>query len=160
MSPQALKVGSPAPALRLQAVDGPEKVEVAAGRGRKPLVLLFGSYGCNIFCDQLGALEELYEAYQGRATFAFVYVKEAGHWGLTPLPGESVRDRIRRGQQHFHLTIPCYFPENPGQLEAAYDPFPLRLMVVDPDGRIALDGGRGFQAKWPDQLRDWLHDHT
>lgn len=159
MNPELLKVGARAPALRLQMVDGPDSIEVADDHGGKPLVLLFGSYGCNVFCNQLGELERLHQSYHDRAVFAFVYVKEAEHWGLAPLPGESVHDRIKRGQQHFHLTMPCYVPANAEQLEA-YNPFPLRLIVVDPDGRIAMDGGRGFQQNWHDSLRDWLHDHT
>jgi cytochrome oxidase Cu insertion factor (SCO1/SenC/PrrC family) len=39
-----LKAGDPAPNFRLKSLDGKSQVELASFKGKKPVVLVFGSY--------------------------------------------------------------------------------------------------------------------
>jgi len=152
-----LPVGSPAPDFTLRnAMDGRE-VHLADYCNKKPVILLFGSFGCDVFCRQLAGLNKLYLAYKDRAEFFFVYITEAPHKGLLPPPhpAEPFLGRIPRGLRHFKIPIPCLVGNQ--AIEAAYTPFPERLLIVDRSGRIALDGGLGIPKGWDlDQVESWL----
>lgn len=46
-------VGSEAPDFTLMDAAG-RSVSLSSFRGKRPVVLVFGSFGCNLFCDALG----------------------------------------------------------------------------------------------------------
>jgi hypothetical protein len=157
MGTKPLPVGSQAPDFSLPSASDRHPVHLADFRDKKPVVLFFGSFGCNVFCGQLRRLNQLYQAYKDRAEFLFVYISEAPHPGLLPppKPGEEFLGRIPRGLRYFNISFPCLLGNQ--ALEKAYTPFPERLLIVDRSGRIALDEGLGLPKGWNlDQVESWL----
>jgi peroxiredoxin len=154
-----LPVGSAAPDFTLPRLEDGRQVRLSSFRGHKPVVLVFGSLSCDRLCDQWDELERLRRAYQGRAEFLFVYIREA-HM-------DAPRDRSRPPMEWVQQTVaerklafPCIFAGG-GEVERAYDAWPKRLVVVGVDGRIALDAGRGLPDRWElDEVEAWLESHT
>jgi hypothetical protein len=148
--------GSPAPDFTLPNVLDQRPVHLADFRDRKPVVLLFGSFGCDVFCGQLSRLNQLYRVYKDRAEFLFVYIKEAPHAVLPVLAkSEPKASRISRGLHYFDISFACLVGDE--AVERAYDPYPLRLMIVDRDGRVAFDAGLGIPKGWNlDPVESWL----
>ena len=138
-----LPAGLEAPDFLLPAFPGGGEVRLSSLRGRGPVVLAFGSFTCDLFCDSLGRLAELSEAYRGRARFYLVYIAEAGHRLPFPGPEGGRPDRVRRGLEFFRVPFPCLLAPPDSQAEKDYDPWPTRLVLLDGDGKVALDAGRG-----------------
>jgi len=161
-----MKDGTPAPDFTLPSVEeerGP--VSLSDFRGR-PLVLVFGSFSCDVFNKHVGRLERLHRAYRDRAAFLFVNITEAGHQipGLEFVLDDDRHDplsdraaRIRRALKKVGLTMPAVVDTREATTEVAYDAFPLRLVCVSASGKISLDLGRGLPRPW--DLRaaeEWL----
>ncbi len=155
-----LEVGSPAPDFSLPTVLGEKEIRLSDFRGRRPVVLVFGSFSCDTFCDRIETLERFYQDHKERAEFVFVNVSEAGHEipGLEFVledapPGSSVplpvrREKIARAMKLRKLSIPGAIETADAPTETAYSAFPLRLVVVDTEGRIALDLGHSMDKPW------------
>jgi hypothetical protein len=152
--PTLFAAGTEAPSFDLMDVRTEERVRLDQLRGRRPVVLLFGSFGCNVFSGQLRSLLRLHEAYQDRAAFCFIAIKDAGH----PLPEMALEDPsldltdpetracyVRKGLDAYKVPFPCLLDED-GQAERAYHAFPQRLVIVGIDGNIVYDGGFGAQG--------------
>jgi hypothetical protein len=165
-------VGTAAPPLVLPSLaDGPP-VALSSFRGDRPVVLAFGSFSCDLFCRNVAALEESYRAYQGRAAFYFVNVREAGH--LVPglefvvAPGpesgpsrlEARRERTRRAMRIMRLTMPALLDPEDEPAATAYRGWPLRLVAIDTGGTIAVDLGGLERNPWRlTELEQWLDEH-
>jgi hypothetical protein len=143
-----LAVGQPAPDFVLKSYPGGEEVRLSSLRGQTPVVLVFGSFTCDLFCKHMGRLVELYQAYNDRARFYVVYIAEAGHGLPFPSPEGGRLGRIRKGLEFFHIPFPCLVAPQDSQVEKDYDPWPVRLVLLDRDGRIAFDAGRGVDTPW------------
>ena len=141
-------VGSVAPDFTVAGAIDKREVHLTDFRNKKPVVLLFGSFGCDVFCGQLPRLIKLHRAYQDQIEFLFVYIKEAPHKNLLPPPtaAEKGLGRISRGLRHFHIDFACLLGNR--TVYEAYRPYPLRLVIVDRNGRIALDAGVGLPKGW------------
>jgi peroxiredoxin len=159
LTPDKLRpVGSQAPEFTLADTAG-HRVSLSSFLGKRPVVLVFGSFGCTLFCNDLGGLRGLRDTYRDRVEFLFVYVSEAPHKDATPLPkastalppaGDSIASRVARVRWYEDETganLTWLIDEN-GAAEATYDAWPRRLVVVGADGRIALDAGRGLSPPW------------
>jgi len=157
MVARAFPIGSPAPDFVLpNALDGRE-IHLAEFCNHKPVILLFGSFGCDIFCGQLARLNKLHQAYKDRVEFLFVYITDGPHQGLLPppTPTEQNLGHIPRGLRHFNISFPCLLGDK--AIEAAYTAFPERLLIVDRAGRIVLDAGLGLPSGWDlDRVESWL----
>ncbi len=133
-------------------------------------------------------MRELQRAHGGHAAFLFIHIKEAGHRisELTSVYRDAALDasspadrprRIARAMQHYGLTFPCLLDTEDGRVRRAYGAWPERLVIVDRDGRIALDAGAGLTlplglrpgavapglppTHWDfDAIDGWLRDHT
>jgi hypothetical protein len=147
--------GGEAPNLVLPDIDSNKPVSLANFRGR-PVVLLFGSFTCDLFCKQARELEKLYQKYKDRAAFLLVYVGEPGHKipelealfaDVDPGPAGR-RERARRGRKAFGLTIPTVLDSEDLATMLAYDASPRRLVCVGKDGRIVFDAGKGLPESW------------
>jgi hypothetical protein len=168
---QKLKAGTPAPAFTLPALRGGGNIALADFKGR-PLVLVFGSFTCDRFCARVSDLEQRYQAHKRRAEFLFVSVTEAEHRipGLEfmldpngPHSSKALGDRrwrIAKAAAQLGFTMPAALDLEEAA-ETAYDAFPLRVVVVDAEGRLALDLGRGLFDDWRlDELEQWLKSHS
>jgi hypothetical protein len=154
-----LRPGTPAPDFTLADIRTGGPVRLASLRGR-PVVLVFGSFGCDVLCSQLGRLRELYREYGRRVQFLFVYVTEAPHeGGLPDARGDRARRAalVRAAWEGRGLPFPCLLDGPDCEAEEAYRAWPLRLVLVGADGRVLADLGRGLPAGWDlRQARDKL----
>lgn len=168
-----LSVGMPAPDFTLPRASDGQPIHLADLLGRRPTVLIFGSFGCNLFCKRLDGLRELHEKYKDQAEFLFVYVQEAPHPFPKPLrnamadpnaPVDAPANRlarVRAGLEHFGLTFPCVLDTEDGQALKAYGAYPQRIVLIDRTGRIALDVGHGLptgMSLW--HASDWLDKYA
>jgi hypothetical protein len=149
-------VGSAAPDFALPRLSDGKMVHLHDLVGRRPVVLVFGSFSCDLFCTRLDRLRDMYERFGGKAEFLFVYTRNALH----PLPAvlrdalqqegrtadspEGRRVLARTGMNAFHFPIPCVMDGEHGWVCDDYAAFPQRLLILDRAGRIALDSGRGL----------------
>jgi hypothetical protein len=146
--------GAEAPEFTLPAVRADRRVALADLRG-KPAVLVFASLTCVIFHDHVKAIERLTRAHGDRVAWLFVNITEARHTipgleflladgDLTARPaGLSERRRnVARGLNAVGLSLPAVIDVG-RTAEAAYDAYPLRLVAVDAEGKVAVDLGRG-----------------
>jgi hypothetical protein len=164
---RVMEAGRPAPDFTLPRADGTATVSLSALRGR-PVVLAFGSFSCDQFVEVLPELDRLALDFDGTATFVFINVTEAGHrmpgleFVLDPLPTDPAEARAEHGRRTARAlsATGCRMTgvlDVATRAEIAYDAFPLRLVVVDPEGRIACDLGRGFSKPWDlGQVRAYL----
>lgn len=70
------EAGETAPNFRLETLDG-KTVELSQFKGKKPVVIEFGSYTCPVFRNQHRSMERLYQKYGDEAEFLLVYTVEA-----------------------------------------------------------------------------------
>jgi hypothetical protein len=153
-----LPEGAMAPDFLLHSLAGGREVRLSSFRGRKPVVLIFGSFGCDLFCADLDGLTRLYHAYKDRMEFCFVYVTDAPHPSvLAPErvtrnpraePAAQRLARIRLGLESMNVPFTCLAPPPGSEVEVAYHGFPRRLLLVSVDGRIVHDAGRGLVQPW------------
>ena len=154
---ESLSVGATAPEFTLSDALDQHQVRLSDFRGKKPVLLMFGSFGCDVFCGQLPQLNKLYQNYKDRVQFLFVYITEASHTGQLPPPdpAEEKVSRIVRGIRHFRIAFPCLVGSK--DVEVSYSPFPERLLLIDRAGRIVQDAGVGLPKGWDfDQIESWL----
>jgi len=153
-----IPLGTPAPDFTLPNALDQRPVHLADYRGKKPVVLMFGSFGCDFFCGQLERLNKLHQVYKDRVEFLFVYISEGPHAVLPPpTKAEEKLGHIPRGLNYFKISFPCLLGNK--EIEEAYAPSPLRLLIVDRAGRIALDAGFGLgnSREWDlDRVETWL----
>ncbi len=158
-----LPTGKLAPDFCLPLAVGDHSFRLADLRGRKPVILLFGSFGCDLFCADLPKLQRLSKQYTSAAEFLFVYVAEGPHHLLPPLEtgDDDRRAHVQRGLKHFGLSIRCVLDGSDEAVAHLYGGFPRRLVIVDSSGHIALDLGHGLQRPWDfGALEVWLRHNT
>jgi hypothetical protein len=152
-----LTAGAAAPDLTLRTLSGETAGRLSDFQGR-PVVLVFGSFSCNLFDQEAPGLERLYQAYKDRVIFLMVNIGEAGHprpcleeafgphrqtassSGRAPAWVEVAKHQLR-------VTLPIYWVVEPAEL-TAYHPWPLRLVLIGADGRVARDAGLGIWQDW------------
>jgi hypothetical protein len=154
---EGLPPGREPPDFTLPDTSG-KAVTLSSFRGKRPVVLVFGSFGCNLFCDSLGWLCRLRDASRGRAEFLFVYVSEAPH-NSTPLPkaarpipsptGEDARlQRVRWYEEEGGGDLRWLLDGADERVEELYGAWPRRLVIVGIDGRVVFDAGHGLMRPW------------
>jgi hypothetical protein len=163
MNASELDRGAVAPDLTLPGIVGNEKFQLSRHRDIKPVVLIFGSFTCNVFCSQAVYLEHLFATYKDRVEFVFIAVAEAGDARpdcdfLLENPGRLTSEELiahrrwclRRAVSQIHFSIPAYFDLPDEAACKAYSAFPGRLVIVDQSGRVSRDFGTGLLRGW-----DW-----
>jgi hypothetical protein len=165
---EPLAVGSPAADFVLDPIDGGSPVRLADLRRRgRPVVLVFSSFTCDYFTYHQRYLRDLYRGYGDRAEFLTVVVREAGHelpgveFLLDSPSGADRRGLVSQAVRFRGWPLPTVLDTPDAAAEVAYRAFPLRVVVVNPDGRIAFatrfsGGGFGLDA---DALGQWFEKH-
>jgi hypothetical protein len=179
------KVGDPAPDFTLPRVDASGATCLHELLGRKPVVLVFGSLSCTLFDRYRPALGRLCQDHHARAEFLFVNVREAGQQvsGLEFLipagqkeewPDETAsrcsfeehRRVVRKALARTGFPLPTVVDREDEEVMYLYGAFPMRLVVVDAGGRVALDLGRTVGPWRGDEgwdlaaVDDWLRAHA
>ncbi len=153
---QMLAVGKPAPRFELSGIDTTDKTPLWNAGADKPVVLIFGNFGCPYFCSRLDSLAKLQAAYEGRVDFRLVYIdiqheEPAFMQDVIADPSVPATDRknrmarIRAGMARYGLTMDCLIDEEDNRAQNSYRAFPARLVIVGKDGEIGFDSGNIFQ---------------
>lgn len=148
-----LPAGSLAPDFTLLAPAGEEQIRLSDFRGRRPVVMILGSYTCPKFRSQSDALNALYERYHEQVEFLLIYIREAhgtGSWQSTINQREGVDlPEASSFEQKREYAISCLRKlkiryraavdpmENP--TDKAYSAWPSRLYLVDKNGHVAFN---------------------
>lgn len=170
----APKVGDDAPNFKLAMHDGDKDLELTSLRGKKPVVLVFGSYTCPPFRHQVKALIALKERYGDVAAFYVIYIKEAHAADSRrpiPIKGEeaineptSLEERksvASKCMAKLNLDVPCLVDDMDNTTSTTYNAGPDRIFVVDEQGKIAVRaeaGPRGF-GPGVQEATKWLATH-
>ena len=114
-------------------------------------------------------MRQFFEKHGDRAQFLFVYIYEAPHewpealrqFAEAPDAPLDSRDRhlsqISAGMKRFDLPFPCLIDNDQDEVATLYNAYPLRLVVVDSDGRIAIDSDFNPSQPFPwKKISDWL----
>lgn len=166
-----LKVGDAAPDFTLASPDGKAEITLSGYKGKKPVVLVFGSFTCPPFRDRVLAIDKMYAAYKDRAEFVMVYTREA-HPDSVIRVMEDGKEALKKVEQTdtlaarnhnadlcvatLKLTFPAVVDKEDNKVNAAYAGWPSRLIVVSADGKVAYDGGQGPGGFQPAELQKWL----
>ena len=135
----------------------------------KPVGLMFGSYTCPIFRDQLSRYEEIHQSLKARVNFLCVYILEAHpedgwrvphNWDKnicipTPQSLDERAEIARLCVKEEGLTIPMVLDTMDDNLLKLYAGSPERLYVIGTDGVITHKSSIGpFDDE---DVEDW-HD--
>jgi hypothetical protein len=114
-------------------------------------------------------LRQLHQTYGEQVEFLFVHI----HSGPHELPEElqrllnrsdapedlEIKHRwcIRESMNYYQLPFICLLDTEESKVEALYEAFPRRLVLVDRAGRVALDSGRNPSEAMPwEEITVWL----
>jgi hypothetical protein len=150
-------VNAPAPDFTLGTPDGGPQVTLSRLYPTRPVVLIFGNVTCGELRNHVGSLEELLRRYNERAHFLLVYTREthpAGGWEVDedrlgrvdiaqPRDREARVSAARTCRRVTGLDIPVLVDDLNDRVCTLYSGMPLRLYVIDRQGKIAYKSGRG-----------------
>lgn len=148
-----IPIGSQAPDFDLPVSSGNRRVRLSDFRGRRPVVLVLGSYTCPKFRSQAETLNALYARYHDQAEFLLVYIREAhglGSWQSTvnqrqgidlpdPATFEQKREYAASCIRKLKIGYAGAVDAMDNATEKAYAAWPSRLYLVDKHGRIAFN---------------------
>jgi thiol-disulfide isomerase/thioredoxin len=154
------QLGELAPDFTLETQDGKGPITLSSFRGKKPVVLTFGSYTCPPYRSLSPTLNPLRERYGDRVEFLAVYVREAhptDGWstegnsqiGIEVKQPTSQSERLAVAQKFCSVlkpSFPLLVDEFNDRVGHAYSGMPNRLYLIDRDGKVAYKSGRGPQG--------------
>jgi peroxiredoxin len=142
--------GESAPDFKGTTLDG-EKFRLSGYRGRKNVLLVFGSVTCPMTAASITALNELYDLVGGdEFEFLFIYVREAH-------PGEKIPAHDSAGEKaaaakllrdEEEIEMPVLVDDLSGSVHRKYSRLPNPAFLIDKSGRVA------FRSMWanPEEL--------
>jgi hypothetical protein len=117
-------------------------------------------------------LRQLHETYGNRVQFLLVYILEGGHALPEGLKEFEIDSRApfdvhrnaprcaRAGMELFHLEFPCLLDSEADEVMGLYRAHPKRMLLIDTDGRIAVDSGPVPDEPFPwKKITTWLDSH-
>jgi peroxiredoxin len=150
------KPGDKAPEFEGRTLDG-DKVELSDYRGKKNVVLTFGSATCPFTAGSIGGMNDLCEDYNDEDTqFLFVYSREA-HPGDQIRAHHSMKDKIKaaeRFRDEEDVQMPIILDDLKGTIHKKYTKLPNPTFIIDKSGRVA------FRSLWtrPGVVEDALNE--
>jgi alkyl hydroperoxide reductase subunit AhpC len=135
----APRAGDRAPDFEARTLDG-DKIKLKDFRGRKNVVLTFGSATCPQTAGSLPGMNNLYEERDPNVEFFFIYTREA-HPGERLSAHRSDEDKRRAAEllrETEGIDIPIVVDELNGSIHRKYGTLPNPTFVVDKSGRIAF----------------------
>jgi peroxiredoxin len=131
--------GDRAPDFSGQTLDG-EAVRLKNYRGKKNVVLTFGSATCPQTAASLPGLQKLYNDRNEDTEFLFVYTREA-HPGER-LPAHNSWEDKRRAAELFReeeeVSIPVLVDDVSGKIHRNYGKLPNPTFLIDKSGHVAF----------------------
>lgn len=148
--------GEQAPDFKARSLDG-ETIRLSDYKGKKNVLLLFGSATCPMTAGSIEGINELYNEFRGdNVEFLFVYVREA-HPGEELPAHRSMSDktnaaRLLRDQED--MEMPVLIDDLRGAIHRKYSRLPNPAFLIDKSGRVA------FRCMWakPDTLGEAIEE--
>jgi peroxiredoxin len=145
-------------------------------REKRPVVLIFGSITCPPFRAQLDGIDQVYEQFQDRAEFLFVYIREAHPDSVLSVSGLDGRDSLLKivqaadspirtasaavCQRTVKLSMPIAVDSIDNKVGKAYAGWPNRMVVVGTDGRVIYASPPSPRGTDAQRLRAWLEENV
>lgn len=172
--PEKVKVGTPAPDFTLPLARSKGDISLSSFRGKKPVVIAFGSYTSRLLRVDGAALEGVARTYRDKVEFLIVYIREA-HPGIDVTvvrDGRRVQETFDEATsfaeraEHARLcaeaqkfSIPVAVDREDNATESAYVGYPNRLLVVGRDGKVAYMSPQGPAGARPAELDAFLKQY-
>ncbi len=160
----APRVGERAPAFDLYSLSRERHVNLRTLLGGKPVVLIFASWGCDVFRESLGGLIGLHTEYQSDVDFVMIYTREVhaldgfgGDLGRVADPKSDLerREVARRCRQQLRLPFEILVDSIDDPTATRWAAMPTRLFVLDPQGTVIYAGAHGPWGYLP--YRGYVH---
>ncbi|MFO0871765.1 MAG: deiodinase family protein [Pirellulales bacterium] len=151
------KVDQVAPDFTVRPLGGGAPLKLSERIGQRPVVLVFGNFTCGPFRSLYPQVEAVWKRQRDNAEFLFVYVREAhptDGWvmksnenvGVSVAQPKTFEERQKVAQQCSTLLksqLPFYVDDVHDAVGHQYSAMPARLYVIDSQGRVAYQSGRG-----------------
>jgi thiol-disulfide isomerase/thioredoxin len=160
----------PAPDFTLKTSDGKTGVTLSKSHDSKPVVLIFGNVTCGGLRNHRPSLELLLADYKDRANFLMIYTREShptNGWDIDLnhpsrvdlLQPRDYAERVNAANtcsRIVPLDLPVLVDTIDDQVSRAYSAMPIRLYLIDRQGKIAYKSGRGIYGFKPAELEKAL----
>jgi len=137
--------------------DAAQTVRLSQFEAEKPVALVLGSYTCPPFRAGLASVQEVYRRHRERVAFLMIYIREAHPeegWVLArnrrlgiaiadPTSFEERATVARSCAARMELEMPVLVDELGNEVARQYGGWPMRLYLIDRDGRVAYRGADG-----------------
>ncbi len=132
--------GEKAPDFQARTIDG-DRIRLSDFRGRRNVVLTFGSATCPLTAASIGGLNDLREQYANdEVEFLFVYVREA-HPGEALPAHHSMAQKLQAAEQFREIEqveMPIVLDDLDGHIHRKYGKAPNPSFLIDKTGRVAF----------------------
>jgi thiol-disulfide isomerase/thioredoxin len=167
----SLAAGQEAPDFTLADPAGKTEFKLSEFRGKRPVVLVFGSLTCPPFRRRVLDVDKLYAEYKDHVEFRFVYVREAHpdsvlfvlEEGKETLQKIEQTETIEQRGKHatlctetLKLQMPVVVDTTDNQVNKTYAAWPIRHVIVDTAGKLAHISGPGPSGFDPAEVAAWL----
>jgi len=145
-------VGEASPAFELASMKSGELVSLRELHAEKPVVLLFGSYGCDVLRGSGFKLDELYKQFRDRFNFVMIYIREAhslNGFGASkarvedPVTFEDREAVAEKCSAALAIPFPILVDTMDDQVSTRWAAWPIRIFVVETDGEVIYAGKPG-----------------
>lgn len=141
-------------AVDFSAVDlkSGESVTLKQIHGGKPLVLIFGSYGCNVLRKGMDELNRLHREFGDRFGFAMIYIREAHSLnGFRPEAAraddpQTMKERLALAEKcraGIDVKFPIYVDSIDDRASTRWGAWPVRVFVIGATGRVLYRADTG-----------------
>ena len=163
-------LGEIAPDFELTTQDGTRTIRLKDWVGTKPLVLIFGNFTCGPFRRTYPDFDEIGQRYKDQAHFFGVYVREAH-----PDDGWVMESNTKLGVKlkqptnfderkavavtcasQLKYSMPLLVDTMDDRVGNLYSGMPARAYVIDVDGKVTYQGGRGPFGFRPGEMEQAL----
>lgn len=148
----APRVGEAAPPFRLYSLDRKREVELKELIQEKRVVLLFSSWGCDVFRESVGGLNLLYLQFRDKVDFVMIYTREihpldgfSGGLGRVEDPKTDTERRTvaTRCRKQLRLPFEVLVDGVDDSVATRWAGMPVRAFVIDRSGTVIYAGAQG-----------------
>jgi peroxiredoxin len=148
--------GDHAPDFKATTLDG-ETLRLSDFKGKKNVLLIFGSATCPMTAGSISDVNELYDHFRGDdIEFLFVYVREAHPGEIIPAH-RNLREKVEAARllrDEEDIEMPVIVDDLRGSIHRKYSRLPNPAFLIDRSGRVA------FRSMWtkPEQLESAIEE--
>lgn len=148
-SPRVGEIAAPFSVVDLETGDTVTLEQIRSG---KPVVLVFGSYGCNVLREGMEQLEKLHREFGDRFAFAMIYIREAHSFdGFRPEAARAedprtMKERLALAEKYragIEVPFPIYVDSIDDRAATSWGAWPVRIFVLGADGKVLYRADTG-----------------